>query len=75
MDCFYLQCPFDDPSQATGHPHKYTQFVTLYQNELQYSPKMVCKNVAESAGAFYSGLVNTFCYLTDKVAQHFKGVK
>jgi hypothetical protein len=30
MDCFYLQCPFNDPSQATAHPNGYTQFVTLF---------------------------------------------
>src|SRR5665213_658310 len=29
-DCFYLQCPFDDPSQATAHANGYTQFVTLF---------------------------------------------
>ena len=30
MDCFYLQCPLDDPPQATAHPNGYTQFVTLF---------------------------------------------
>jgi len=24
VDCFHLQCPFDDPSQAQVHSHGYT---------------------------------------------------